>query len=163
MAPVSRISDADQLAMTQRADHAGSRVHPQPTERPGEAEADDDQHGDRGVGHHMHDCRAHVVVARRGAMGVFMLLEGDAIDRAACQNFGDEFVRLGDLVDGFQKAAAIRERKALSPPVPTHRRNRPSRGESAAGLAPKPEARRNAVFKDLQRDSPPFRRCLAPS
>ena len=45
------------------ADDSGQRVHPEPAERAGEQQSDNDQHRNRRVGDHVDDGGAHVVVA----------------------------------------------------------------------------------------------------
>ena len=67
---MSRIRPADQLAITQRADEAGERVHPKPAEAARQQQADDDENRNRRVGHHMDQGRAHVVVAMQEPRGM---------------------------------------------------------------------------------------------
>jgi hypothetical protein len=79
IAAVSRTRPYDQLAMTQAADDAGQRIHPQPAKGARKQQTDDDQHGHRGVGGHVDHGGAHIVVARRRPVDVLVLFERDGM------------------------------------------------------------------------------------
>ena len=74
---MSRISVIGPARDHNRADKAGERIHPDPAEQAAEHQADDDQNGDRGIGQHVNDRGAQVVVAMRGGRrGVMMVMHG---------------------------------------------------------------------------------------
>src|ERR1700727_1737727 len=58
----------------QSADETGERVHPEPAERACQQQAGDDQHRYGGIGHHMNDRGAHIVVAMMHVIGMIMIM-----------------------------------------------------------------------------------------
>src|SRR5579872_2085789 len=134
------------------ADHADERIDPQPIESAGEDKPGNDQDGDRGVGEDMDQSRAHIVVARRRANRMAMFLENEATLRAGDAQMGGEFVRLGNFVDRFEKAAAIGEKKGLARAVRPHGFDRDGlRRRQGRRRGAQAEARRRAVFEDFER------------
>ena len=100
----------------------------------------------------MNDRRAHVVVARRRAVGVLVLLECDGRRAALDGHAGHKLVRLGDLRDRFEKAVAVGEGEDLPRSVRPHRLHGNAGGrQSGAGCEAQTEARRNAVLEQVER------------
>ena len=105
-----------------RADDADERVHEGPAEIPSEREPDDDQERNRRVGQHVNDGGAHVVVAVRGGVRVLVFGELDVVDLAASERHArGERVRLRDLVERFQVAAARGHGEGLACAARAHR------------------------------------------
>jgi hypothetical protein len=72
MPPVSRSNPP--VCDDKRADEAGKRIHPEPTERARHQQPGNDQNGHGGIGQNVNDGRPHVVVAVMRAMGCFMIV-----------------------------------------------------------------------------------------
>ena len=64
----------------------------------------------------MDDCRSHVVVARRRAVGMLVLLENDRMRLPVDGHVGDECMRLG-ISSTLQNAAAVDEGEYLPGPI----------------------------------------------
>src|SRR5271169_4762436 len=130
-----------------RADDARERVHPGPAKSAGQDQADDDQHRYGGVGDDVNSGSAHVVVASRRAVCVLMFLKNDGVGSPVDSDIGVESVRLRNFIDGFQKVAAIDERKELPRSVRSHGFNGHSRRRKfRPGLGVEPEPRRDPIL-----------------
>jgi hypothetical protein len=61
------------------SDDTGERVHPEPFKSAREQQADNHQHRNRRIGDHVDYSSAHIVVAVRQSVRVFMLVKNDGI------------------------------------------------------------------------------------
>ena len=150
IAPVSRVSPYDQLATTHAPTMPASvSIQSQPSA--GQDQADDDQHRYGGVGDDVNSGSAHVVVASRRAACVLMFLKNDGVGSPVNSDIGVESVRLRNFIDGFQKVAAIDERKDLPRSVRSHGFNGHSRGRKfRPGLGLEPEPRRDPILVHVE-------------
>src|ERR1700722_18017339 len=102
----------------QRADEAGKRVHPEPTEGACQQQAENHQNRHRGVRHDMHDGGPHVVVAVMRATAMVVLFEFQFAHFSVAvvhqANPGSKGVRLRNLVTRFQISIAGLEREQLA-------------------------------------------------
>ncbi len=136
-------------------DDAGERVHPKPAKGAGEQQADDHKHRHGGVGDHMDDGGAHVVVAGGRSMRVLVLFEHDGIVLLADPHRRREGMRFRNLVMRFQEATLVTHREALPRAIRTQRFDRRRlRRQSGAGDGPQPKARRYPVFKHFEHNEP---------
>ncbi len=103
----------------------------------------------------MNDSGAHVVVAMRRSVRMFVLFEHDRIclDRRL-RTLRREGVRLGDFVDEFQIAAAIDHREKLPCAVGPHgfNRQRSRRQQRGPVFGAQPEPWRHAVLEYFEDD-----------
>ena len=101
----------------ERADEAGQRVHPEPTERARQQQSDNDQNRYRGIGQNVNDGGPHIVVAvmRAVPVAVIVFLESQfAVMPFACLQQldpGKKGMRFRNFIAGFQISAAVLERK----------------------------------------------------
>ena len=99
----------------------------------------------------MDDRGAHVVVARRCAMRVLVLLEDDRVPLAVDRDLGHERVRFGNFVDRFQIIAPVGEGEGLPRAVRALCFDADGAdGQGGAGQAREAEARRNAVLEHFE-------------
>src|ERR1700722_19758221 len=132
-------------------DDAGERGHPEPATGARKQQAEDDKHRHRSVGNDVNHGCAHVVVARRRSLRIFVLFKGERIGVLSDLHICGEGVRLRNLGDRLYIAALIPHRENLPRAV------RPDgfncyrlRDQSGASLSAEPEAWRHAVLEHFK-------------
>src|SRR5579863_5160069 len=98
----------------------------------------------------MNDGGPEIVVAMRRRLGVLMLLEEGGVALAADPQLDGEGVRLGDLVERFEIAAAIGEGEGLAPAVrPRDLDGQRRRRQAHRALGADAKAWRHALLEDF--------------
>ena len=138
----------------ERTDDAGERVHPEPAKSAGEQQAYDDENRHRGVGEDVDDGGAHIIVAMRGFLAMFVLDEIHGVTFAANVQMRRESVRFWNFLDRLHIAAAIHHCESLPGAIRPRGFNFDGpRSQNLAPIGAEPEARRRAVLEYFEGDA----------